>query len=152
MPVSPPNFDNINTGEINTFIAQAKEYYEANNNSFDGSDGAIYKTAIQLMISGLQAKVNENPATTMAEINVDYTNTEKEIEVAKSDLEAAKTRVDTLRKPDEQSYYESWFPINRPLKKSSIFIVLIIGIFLYILSFMILIRVTFSNKSSKKSI
>jgi hypothetical protein len=139
------NFNSAGTNQINEWINTAKNFYESSTTTpktfgASGSSGDAYKNRIQTLVSVLQKRVNENPATTMAEINVDYTNTEKEIEVAKADLEAAKTRVESLRKPDEQSYYESWFPINRPLKRSSIFIVLIIGIFLYILSFMIAIR------------
>ena len=141
------NFNNAGTNDINEWINSAKNFYETSTavpKTFGdpGSAGDAYKGRIQSLVSVLQRRVNANPATTMAEINADYTSIEKEIEVAKSDLESAKTRVETLRKPDEQSYYESWFPINRPLKRSSIFIILMIGIFLYILSFMIAIRAT----------
>ena len=137
------DFNTASTDNINTYIENAKSIYTSNTpNGFGapGSEGDQIRLTIPTLVSVLQRRVNANPATTMAEINVDYTNTEKDIEVAKSDLEAAKTRVETIRKPDEQSYYESWFPINRPLRRSSIFIVLILGIFLYILSFMIAIR------------
>lgn len=132
----PSSFEGKSVEENETFIKQAINYYETNSQTFTET----LKTAILSLVATLQRSVNANPATNMAEINVDYNKIEKEIEIAKSDLEAAKTRVETLRKPDEQSYYESWFPINRPLRRSSIFIVLIIGIFLFILSFMIAIR------------
>lgn len=139
------DFTTSSTNNINIWIETAKNFYDSSTTTpktfgASGTTGDAYKGRIPTLVSSLQTRVNANPATTMAEINVDYANTEKEIEEVKKDLEAAKTRVETLRKPDEQSYYESWFPINRPLKRSSIFIVLILGIFLYILSFMIGLR------------
>lgn len=150
MVLADLDFNNAGTNDIYEWIATAKTFYEESTSTpktFGDSTtpGGAYKGRIQPLVSALQRRVNANPGTTMAEISADYTGIEKEIEVAKSDLESAKTRVETLRKPDEQSYYESWFPINRPLKRSSIFIILMIGIFLYILSFMIAIRTTGIN-------
>lgn len=138
MGVVVPNFSNADSTTIDTFIKGAKAYYETN--FFNGEDGTTYKNTISQMVAALQTRVNANPATTMEEVNIDYTNVEKQIEIAKSDLEGAKTRVETLRKPYEQSYYESWFPINRPLKRTSVYIVLAIGIFLFIFSFMLFLR------------
>jgi len=138
MGVTVPNFSNADSTAIDTFIKGAKTYYDIN--FFVGEDGITYKNAIPQMIAALQTRVNANPATTMEEVNMDYTNVEKQIEIAKSDLEGSKTRVETLRKPYEQSYYESWFPINRPLKQTSLFVILGIGIFLFIFSFMLFLR------------
>lgn len=139
------DFNSATTDELNTYIEQGKSIYDNSTStpkSFgaSGSAGDSYKTRMSSLIAVLQKRVNDNPATTLAEIDANYVQTEKEIEVAKTELESAKARAETLRKPDEQSYYESWFPINRPLKRSSIFIILIIGIFLIMLSFMIAIR------------
>ena len=58
-----------------------------------------------------------------------------EILQAKEDLKVAESRAHSLRDMNKQSYYESWFPLNRPLRTSSNLIILSLGIFFFVLSF-----------------
>jgi hypothetical protein len=58
----------------------------------------------------------------------------------KDDLKVAESRAISLRDMNKQSYYESWFPLNRPLRTSSNLIIMCVGIFFYILSFFIILR------------
>ena len=54
----------------------------------------------------------------------------------------------TLRNPEkDKSYYESWFPINRPLTQTMIVILLAIGVFFFVLSFFIIIKALGFNLS-----
>ena len=67
-------------------------------------------------------------------------NINSQITQAEKDLQIAKDRSNSLRKTSVTSYYESWFPINRPLRKSSMFVLLIIGIFFFTLTFFIVLQ------------
>ena len=54
---------------------------------------------------------------------------------AQQEFETAKTRYELVDdEPDQVSYYESWFPIARPLKESSLFILFGISVFMLIVS------------------
>jgi hypothetical protein len=82
----------------------------------------------------LQKRVNNNPATTL-QTNIDeLVAVQAEIAQAKQDLQVAKDRADSLRLT-VPSYYESWFPISRPLRKTTIIVLIAIGIFFFALTF-----------------
>jgi hypothetical protein len=100
----------------------------------------IMTTAAQLdiiaMISGLQQRLTATPInenTNYAHITERNENLDIEIIQATQDLQVMKERVASLRSPyATQSYYESWFPINRPLRNISIVVLIALGIFFYV--------------------
>jgi len=94
-------------------------------------DGA--RADIIAMVSGLQARLTTNQATVGALMASRSKQLDVEIMQATQDLQVMKERVASLRNPYEnQSYYESWFPLNRPLRNISIVVLLGLGIFFYV--------------------
>jgi hypothetical protein len=109
------------------------------------SDGNIFsgpeRAEIVDALSSLQSRVSRNPATLMENTDADALSMKAQIAEAKEDLQISKERVSTLRNPDKQvNYYESWFPINRPLRNSSTIAVLLFGIFFYCISLFMLLN------------
>jgi hypothetical protein len=102
----------------------------------------LEKAEILLAIQQLQSRVNSNPANSLEVSNSELINVKSEIEEAKKDLKISEERVATLRHPEkDRSYYESWFPLNRPLTNRTIIIILAIGVFFLILSFLIILKI-----------
>ena len=92
-------------------------------------------------IIALTNRAETNPSTGVTESSAELNALKAEIKQAQEDLKIAEERVATLRNPDsKKSYYESWFPINRPLAQITIIILLGIGIFFYVLNFLIIIN------------
>ena len=92
-------------------------------------------------VDQLQQRLNVNRATEL-QISNDETNRLKDqIVESQKDLKIAEDRVATLRHPEkDRSYYESWFPVNRPLTNRTILIVLALGVFFFILSLLIILK------------
>ena len=108
-----------------------------NKSTFESLEKAEIETAIQK----LQTRVNNNPATTLENTSESLQIVKQKILEAEEDLKIAEDRVKTMRDVDKKhSYYESWFPINRPLRSSSIIICFIFGIFFFSLSFFMYMR------------
>lgn len=98
-------------------------------------------TEVTSAVSYLTAKARINPATGVTTSNAEVNTLKAEIKQAQEDLQIAEERVATLRNPEKhKSYYESLFPINRPLTQTTIVIILAIGIFFFVLSFLIIIK------------
>jgi len=92
-------------------------------------------------VSALTTKAGANPANAVATSSAALNTLKAEIKQAQEDLQIAEERVATLRNPGkDKSYYESFFPINRPLTQTTIIILLAIGIFFFVLSFFIIIK------------
>lgn len=92
-------------------------------------------------VVALQTRLNNNPATNLYNANDSLLLIQQKILESQEDLKIAEDRVKTLRNVDKKpSYYESWFPINRPLRSSSIIVCFIFGIFFFSLSFFIFMR------------
>lgn len=99
-------------------------------------------------ISVLTTRAGVNPATSVTESSAELNRLKAEIKQAQEDLQIAEERVATLRNPEkDKSYYESWFPINRPLTQTMIVILLAIGVFFFVLSFFIIIKALGFNLS-----
>ena len=97
---------------------------------------------IVMALQQLQSRVNENPANLLEVSNTELVSFKTQIAEAKKDLKIAEDRVSTLRHPEkDRSYYESWFPLNRPLTNRSIIIILAIGVFFLVISFLIILRI-----------
>jgi hypothetical protein len=81
-------------------------------------------------------------STTIAQLQHTITKTNAEIVSAKNDVEIAKDRAKSVVHPEHvSSYYESWFPINRPLKHYTI--PLLIGTALFLLSVTFFLTLSF---------
>jgi hypothetical protein len=101
-------------------------------------------------ISALTIRAKTNPASGVTESNAALNTIKAKIKQAQEDLKIAEERVATLRNPEsKKSYYESLLPINRPLAKVTIIILLGVGIFFFILSFLIIINSLGFNLSIK---
>jgi len=101
----------------------------------------VEQAEILMAIEQLQSRVAENPANTLEVSNSELLILKKKIEESKKDLKITEDRVASIRHPEkDRSYYESWFPINRPLTNRTIIIVLAIGVFFFILSFLIILK------------
>jgi hypothetical protein len=140
MPDLPTDISTRTNDQIDELIKTMINYYNSNSNSFSGTDGSAYQAYIPTMLAQLQRMVGVNPATDLQEIVQQDTKMDLEILDAKEDLKVAEARAVSLRDMNKQSYYESWFPLNRPLRTSSNLIIMTIGIFFFILSFFIVLR------------
>ena len=70
----------------------------------------------------------------------------KELKVAEADYEEAKGRYEGITTDVERvSYYEGWFPMFRPMKESSIFILFGISVFILVISILMLLQVSGVN-------
>ena len=128
-----PDYRNVSTTEI----ASRLNFLKAKTIDFT----PVEQAEILMAIEQLQSRVNENPANTLEVSNSELVALKRRIEESKKDLKIAEDRVATIRNPEkDRSYYESWFPINRPLTNRTIIIVLAIGVFFFILSFLIILK------------
>ena len=128
-----PDYRNVSTTEI----ASRLNFLKAKTIDFT----PVEQAEILMAIEQLQSRVNENPANTLEVSNSELVALKRRIEESKKDLKIAEDRVATIRNPEkDRSYYESWFPINRPLTNRTIIIVLAIGVFFFILSFLIVLK------------
>jgi hypothetical protein len=76
--------------------------------------------------------VQTDLATTQSTIS----NFDKTIEERKNDVEVAKERAALTKNPEKmRSYYEGWFPIDRPLKHYTIPVLIGISLFMITLTF-----------------
>ena len=128
-----PDYRIVSTTEI----ASRLEFLKAKTIDFT----PVEQAEILMAIEQLQSRVAENPANTLEVSNSELLILKKKIEESKKDLKITEDRVATLRHPEkDRSYYESWFPINRPLTNRTVIIVLGIGVFFFILSFLIILK------------
>ena len=126
------NYDTADTATIKTRLDELKT-----KTTFTNAENGEVLDAV----TNLQARVNTNPATTLENTDNSLSIVKQKILEAEEDLKIAEDRVKSLRNVDKKrSYYESWFPINRPLRSSSIVICFIFGIFFFSLSFFMYMR------------
>ena len=126
------NYDTADTATIKTRLDELKT-----KTTFTNAENGEVLDAV----TNLQARVNTNPATTLENTDSSLSIVKQKILEAEEDLKIAEDRVKSLRNVDKKrSYYESWFPINRPLRSSSIVICFIFGIFFFSLSFFMYMR------------
>lgn len=110
------------------------EYLLNPSNSVNLADSQIQTEALAA-INYLQTKVNTNPGTSLQINNENLFQIKKDIIQAKEDLKVAEDRVKSLRSPEStKSYYDSWFPLNRPLRTTTVVVALAFGIFFIVLT------------------
>jgi hypothetical protein len=133
----PSDLSRCTTDDINILIDRMIVDYNDSAGAFTTS---AYRTYVTTLLNGLQSMVSSNPATALQNTNDALYNLEGEIIKAKEDLQIAQDRVQSLRESNKQSYYESWFPINRPLRGSTNTILLGIGIFFFVFTFFVILH------------
>jgi hypothetical protein len=133
----PSDLSTCTTDDINILIDRMIVDYNDSAGAFTTS---AYRTYVTTLLNGLQSMVSSNPATVLQNTNDALYNVEGEIIKAKEDLQIAQDRVQSLRESNKQSYYESWFPINRPLRGSTNTILLGIGIFFFVFTFFVILH------------
>jgi len=139
MPTLPTDLSTQTNEQIDTLIQEMITYYDNNSSSFTGADGLAYAGYIPTMIAQLQQMVLSNPATNLQEAIDTDTSLDIEILEAKEDMKIAEERVKIFRQKDKKSYYESWFPLNRPLRTSTNITLIGVGIFFFVFSFLVLL-------------
>ena len=69
----------------------------------------------------LSAMSSEGSSTTLSKTSQDVTNLEKRLEQRSIDVKVAQDRANMVKRPEmTANYYDGWFPLNRPLKTSSV--------------------------------
>lgn len=95
----------------------------------------VFDTAacIQEKLSALGSTTNE-----IQTAQQDILRLNKEITEAEADVAIARDRVAYIRHPEEHtSYYESWFPINRPMQRESVPYFIAVTVFLLVFSLLV---------------
>jgi len=145
---SDGNFSSLTNDCIDTLIKERIDFYNTNGNKFTGltgvseaevNKGISFASQIPLIVNALQRIVLSNPATTLQETIEADTTLDIEIMQTKEDLKIAEQRVKSLRNPNKKSYYESWFPLNRPLRTSTNITLIALGIFFYVFVFLVIL-------------
>jgi len=135
------NYSTENVEKISNRLEYLKEKV-----SYTGAETGEISDAI----SALTIRAKTNPASGVTESNAALNTIKTKIKQAQEDLRIAEERVATLRNPEsKKSYYESLLPINRPLAQFTIVILLGVGIFFFVLSFLIIINSLGFNLSIK---
>jgi hypothetical protein len=150
VPTTPTSDDLLayTTDQIDNKIEELINWYNYGSttdpvktaNSFDGPSSDQIKGFItSTLLPTLQGMVGSNPATSLQEKIEADTDLDIEIIQAKEDMKIAEERVKSLRQKDKTSYYESWFPLNRPLRTSTNITLIALGIFFYAFVFLVIL-------------
>jgi len=109
------------------------------NTTLISTAGEIYDTAacIQEKLSTLGSTTNEIQTG-----QEDILRLNKEIIEAEADVAVARDRVAYIRHPEENtSFYESWFPIDRPMQHTSVPYFMAVTVFLGVVSLLLLLSI-----------
>ena len=127
------DYSTASTTDIALDIDTLNTIYNTNN----GFTTSTQRAAIVSMIDALHTRVQDNPASTLEATSDSLLLIQDQINKAKEDLKISQDRVATIRNPNASpSYYESWFPIDRPLRNSTCIITLAFGIFFFMFFFL----------------
>jgi len=105
-------------------------------------DDYVALTAYALKINSVSTCLN-NKLATLNSVETDLDKTRKDIQISekaieerKNDVEVAKERAALTKNPEKmRSYYEGWFPIDRPLKHYTIPVLIGVSLFMITLTF-----------------
>jgi hypothetical protein len=120
--------------------AQLNQIASVINNTPTASQQQIFtqqQKSIFDTLNCLQGKIREIQGTSSgaSRAQEQILATKKQIQEEEQNVAIAKDRLNYLRnRATDVSYYESWFPLDRPLKKTTIPILLSISVFLTLLS------------------
>jgi hypothetical protein len=134
----PTDLSTKSNTEIDSIIKALIDDYNSHGNTFSNALYGPYITST--LVPQLQQMVGANPATDLQEMIQQDTQIDIDILQAKEDLKVAESRAASLRNKEAPSYYQSWFPLNRPLRSSSNIIILAIGIFFFLLSLLTVLQ------------
>ena len=78
--------------------------------------------------------------TEISKLNTDIATSQKILEQKERDATIAKDRASTVVRPElNSSYYDSWFPLNRPLKRAAVPILVFLASLFITISFSLFI-------------
>ena len=116
---------------MSTKINEAKTTYEV---ELIEAQLTSYETCARSQILGLQTS-----STTISSRQGSVSSIAKQIEEAKKDLAIAKDRVLSVKHPERiSSYYESWFPMYRPLKENTIPLLIGVSLFMFLVAILLI--------------
>jgi hypothetical protein len=93
------------------------------------------------MINCLYTKMTplDTAANQITQLQTEILEKQRHIKNAEADIQIAKDRVAYIRNPDANtSYYESWFPIDRPMRPGSIAVLLALTLIMGIMIVLII--------------
>ena len=129
------NITNFSTCKSNTAttlnsITSSTNPTQLQQDTLNTAANDIFKTVACLneKIKGMSALTNDIQRAQESIININ-----KQITEAEENVSIARDRVAYIRNPEKHtSFYESWFPLTRPMEKKSIPILIAINTFLFI--------------------
>jgi hypothetical protein len=128
------NANNI-IADQNTFFSWFKGSERNNCETVKSSD--VYNALLRFQGS--------NPTPTSTDVSYYYTdiaNNKKILEEKQRDANIAKDRASSIVRPElKSSYYDSWFPLNRPLKRAAIPVIIFFSSFFIVVSFFLLLGI-----------
>jgi hypothetical protein len=101
--------------------------------SSGSSDLAAIQTEIQTIVDCINGQITrvESSTNTIFNGQYDIADLQKQIETEKANIDIAKQRLESIRHPERHtSFYESWFPIDRPMNPVTIITLLTLTIFI----------------------
>jgi hypothetical protein len=133
---------------VDTVIANETSFYTwlgGNRTCPKASD--VYKAIQQ------GSNQNSNPSTSISNDSQDLKSLKKTLQQRQLDVQVAKDRAAMVKRPEmTASYYDGWFPLNRPLKTMSVPILIglatlffVFSILMFLELFGLKIRAIFEN-------
>ena len=101
--------------------------------SSGSSDLTAIQTEIQTVVDCINGRITrvESSTNTIFNGQYDIADLQKQIETEKANIDIAKQRLESIRHPERHtSFYESWFPIDRPMNPVTIITLLTLTIFI----------------------
>ena len=94
---------------------------------------------VYAVITNFSRGVGATP-TEISQLNTDIATSQKILEQKERDATIAKDRASTVVRPElNSSYYDSWFPLNRPLKRAAVPILVFLASLFITISFSLFI-------------
>jgi hypothetical protein len=125
--------------KINELKAAVKPFNTQNQTDFDTLQRDIFN-----VLACLQQKYNleSTRMNTVNEAQIQIQELQEQLKHSEEEIQIAKDRVGYIRDPDAQpSYYQSWFPMDRPMRPSSVPI--LVGIVVFFTMLIILALLSF---------
>ena len=116
--------------------------------SSGSSDLAAIQTEIQSVIDCINDRITKVESSTNTIFNGQYdiADLQKQIETEKANIDIAKQRLESIRHPERHtSFYESWFPIDRPMNPITMITLLTLTIFISVFLLLCFLSLTGIN-------
>jgi len=106
------------------------------------------KGEIQTILDCINSKITRVQSSTNTIFDGQYSiaDLEKQIEIENKNIDIAKQRLESIRHPERHtSFYESWFPLDRPMNPVTIITLLTLIIFISVFLLLCLLSLTGIN-------